>query len=507
MPSVVKHSYLRGAQMKSRAAAHINYILYRREDGREERNARQMRANDRDDFTGYQLKKEINQLRRNDVVHKLILSPGRNDVNTKQYVREVMDELGRAKGLELRYGYVEHENTAHKHVHVVLLGRDVDGNQVRLDKDDHMRLRAFGDRYLEREHGVERVMDRDMENFCRARNLNPMFEKERGELFFERLYKQEKKKERDPSQNMLEWEKFNNDWKKFIEDREGMEPGSYLGKSKFHDLGRMSDFMGLMKNNEQRKEWSDLGEERPDMKELADERVAQIDEFRTEMDADLAAKTKRNPFPELQRISEQLSYEAKQFQKLMEHGLSPYYSHTGIELNHIDDKDKIEAEGRTYTKYDTKEELLILHKYLKNFTDAKLEPRDYGKLWEWIGAKERFGEDCYGEPPGRRLEEDKDIGPAFKLDDAEGSLDKLDDFVGLGKSHDLDRDSPLLGEPEAREPNRELDLLVGMESRSQEIEVIRDTADRAIIDTPREPEPEIERDRDDGSDLFSQGIY
>lgn len=453
--------------MKSKAFAHINYILYRgegardgkkqertKEERREEQDkalddikvdsnkirtqleekakasktidkefeddtssgksrARPIYSQDSDNYTGYQLKRDIDALGRNDVCHKFMLSPGHNDVDTKAFVREVMTELGRAKGQELRYGFVIHENTDHKHAHIMLLGRDKENGTVWMDTRDHMKIRAFGDRILEREHNIDRVMDRDMEEFCRTRNLNPAFEKERGELFYDRLYKDGKQKEKDATREHLEWEKFNNDWKKFIEDNEGTERRPNLGRSEYHDLGRQSDLNAMLNNDLQRDIWKDIGENHPDMKDLADEKLEQLERDKLELQQEVDRKTRAgNPFNVIDRIADQINNEQKQFQHLMKYGFSPHDSHTGIDLRQVDEADKIQIGDKTYTKYDTSEELLDADAYCREDASHRIPKDEYSKLWTWIGAKERFGEDCFGEAPRRQEREvDKGLEP------------------------------------------------------------------------------------------------
>jgi hypothetical protein len=472
--------------MKSKAAAHINYILYRGDGARDIRKDERVKAERRDDkdqapdetkddakkdragleeeksnsiktidrsealesgrrtaprqmysessdhYSGAQLNKDIEGLGRNDVVHKFMLSPGHNDVDTKTYVREVLTELGRAKGQELRYGFVVHENTDHKHAHVVLLGRDKENGQVRMDRLDHMKMRAFGDRFLEREHNVERVLDREMEDFCRTRNLNPMFEKERGVEFYDRLYKTDKRKDRDATSEHLEWEKFNNDWKKFVEDKEGTENRPYLGRSEYHDLGRMSDLSALMNNDLQKEIWQDIGQNHPEMKDLADETLKQLEQDKIELQQDVDRKTKAgDPFNAIDRIADQINSEQKQFQHLMKHGLGPNDSHTGIDLRNVDEADKIQIGDKTYTKFDTSEELLDADAFLREDDSHRIPKDQYAQLWTWIGAKERFGEDCFGEAPRREEKElDKGLEPAESLEPArdEPTIYEIDYF-------------------------------------------------------------------------------
>lgn len=89
------------------------------------------------------------------VVHKLMLAPEINPEDKKAFTREVMNELGRDKGLDLQWYAVEHDNTEHHHVHVVLLGRDANGTEVRIDLKDVDKLKEYGERYLERYHPRE----------------------------------------------------------------------------------------------------------------------------------------------------------------------------------------------------------------------------------------------------------------------------------------------------------------------------------------------------------------
>lgn len=441
--------------MKAKASAHINYILYRKDtDERTEdgRSARKMFSQDSDNYLGYHLKEEIQDLKRGDVVHKLIISPGHNDVDLKSYVREVMGELGRAKGLDLRYGFVIHENTDHRHAHVVLLGRDADDKIVRLDKHDHMRLRAFGDRYLEREHNLERVMDKDMEMYCRTHNLNIMHEKERGDLFYERLFKDDKKEGRNAADAHLEWEKFNTDWKKFIEDREGIEKGPNISRyDDYHQLGRMSDLLAFQDNDAQREFWQNLAEERPDLKELAEEKLAQINEDRAELQKDINDKTQvGNPWRTLDQLSDNMASDKRQLDRLLDHGVGPVYNDSGIDLTRVDREDKVEIAGHWYTKYDPVKDLQTAEP-----GDRTQEPEKYDKLDTWIGCKERFGDDFFGEGP-RREEREQEQSPA-----------ELNKVPELERGSELVQDPPQYFLPSERTEST-LDLEDLEQKRSQE---------------------------------------
>jgi hypothetical protein len=74
-----------------------------------------------------------------------------------------MHDLGRQKGLELEWYAVEHRNTVNPHAHVVVMGQDKNGRQVKLSKQDYTKLREAGDRYLERNKLLEKEKLREKE--------------------------------------------------------------------------------------------------------------------------------------------------------------------------------------------------------------------------------------------------------------------------------------------------------------------------------------------------------
>lgn len=183
MRSVAKHSYIKGARGKARAKAHINYIQYRRGDDREPGKPREFYSADRDGITGRQVKQDIDDQERSKVVvHKLILSPGLRDVDIAAYTRQVMQEVGREKGLDLDWRAVTHANTEHDHAHVVIFGKDKNGREVLFRREDYQRMREAGDRYLERNHFYERFLERDSD-----RVLEKEYQRDRGDGLFEQL--------------------------------------------------------------------------------------------------------------------------------------------------------------------------------------------------------------------------------------------------------------------------------------------------------------------------------
>ncbi len=478
MPTVIKHSFVKGAKTSSKISAHINYIQYRKDTDRE-KGARPFHTSKLDDLTGRELKQTIrDDLTRGDVVHKIIVSPGNNDVNIVDYTREMMSELGRAKGQELRYAFVTHENTEHYHAHVIVLGRDEQGGRVRLDKLDHMRMRAFGDRYLERELNIERVLDRDMEQFCRQRGLNIMHEQERGDYFYERLYKGDPKKSskgRNPEDDVREWEKFNNDWKIFIQEREGMEYGS-LRQTSFHAIGKQADLSQIIHNKEQTDFWKELGESNPDRKEEADRKLEELEQQRQEIQEQIDDKTKAfNPWQIFDKVARDFDREDAQLRALLNAPVgSPIGASAGltgkgntdIDLEQIPEAERIEAaNGRTYTKYDSRADLMALDEFLKESSDNWIEYEKYQMLGSWLTAKEHYGDDCYGRPPLKEKELEPELKPELQ------KQPELDNFLGFDESErELDRSNPLLtGKERASDQAKDLDIFLGFDADERDM--------------------------------------
>ena len=69
--------------------------------------------------------------------------------------REVMANLSRDMGRDLEWFAVQHNNTDNHHVHVVVLGKDRNGTDVRIEMKHIDKAHEYGDRYLERNHPLE----------------------------------------------------------------------------------------------------------------------------------------------------------------------------------------------------------------------------------------------------------------------------------------------------------------------------------------------------------------
>ena len=242
MRSVAKHSYIKGASGKARAKAHVNYIGYRRGEDREDGKGREFFSDDKEKIQAREVKEDIDRGERAMVVaHKLILSPGLQNVDMKAYTRDVLAETGREKGLDLDWRAVIHKNTDHDHAHVVVFGKDKNGRQVKFDREDYKKMREAGDRYLERNHYYDRMMQRDSD-----RAMQKGYERDRGDNLFEDLVKDLNKKERKQEPERKPYEPKAWDKEKAVErlpedQKIRREAETYTKYSKLEDLKDLSE--------------------------------------------------------------------------------------------------------------------------------------------------------------------------------------------------------------------------------------------------------------------------
>lgn len=158
---VIKHRYIAGRHRSGnvvsigKALAHVKYIQHRPGPDKE-KGGRELFDQERDGLDGKEMRKAIKELGDSRVVvHKLTLAPEINPQDKKAFTREVMDKLGHDMGRDLRWFAVEHNNTDHHHIHVVVLGKDRNGTEVKIGLKDIDKAKDHGERYLERWHPRE----------------------------------------------------------------------------------------------------------------------------------------------------------------------------------------------------------------------------------------------------------------------------------------------------------------------------------------------------------------
>lgn len=343
---VVRHSYLgrrgSGGSIKAigKAIAHVKYIENRPGPDKE-KNGRDL-FNDKDDrIDTKELKEKIKGTKNQRVnIHKLTLAPEINPKDKKAFTREVMSELGSAKGYDLEWAAVAHTNTDHHHIHVVVMGKDRNGTDVLLDLKDIKKVREYGDRYLEREHPRELEKSRE----------------EREQKKKEKQLKWQKNKEQRKKQGLeLPWMH-----KKIV--REQLQPYEKWREQQDKNLEQSKD-----KTQEKQKN--------------------KIKAFDKEYSKD-------NSLKELRALDEKLwdnfdeRIPKKEYKKL-----SSWIKEKEIGFDPSKQKDKkdkpfIEFEDQKYRKSDSYEKLTGLSRELRESSE-RLPFDDYKKLRGWIEDKDR----------------------------------------------------------------------------------------------------------------------
>jgi hypothetical protein len=153
------------------AVAHVKY-LHDRPGEDKNRGERDFFDESNDKISGKETREWIRTEGKDEkVIHKLLLAPDVNPADKHAFAREVMKELSARKGQELQWKANIHTNTDNHHVNVVVLGRDKNGKEVRFDPKDYDVIKEVGDRYLDREHPLERELkqrERDLDQRAKA---------------------------------------------------------------------------------------------------------------------------------------------------------------------------------------------------------------------------------------------------------------------------------------------------------------------------------------------------
>ncbi|MBX9569892.1 MAG: hypothetical protein K2X77_13425 [Candidatus Obscuribacterales bacterium] len=152
-------------------AAHCNYIE-KRERGHAEKE-RTFFTRERDAVSRSEVIEMIMDHRGamyfGKAMYKVILSPNTNDLDRQDMTRAVMDKFEKETGSRLHWAAVEHENTLHNHVHIVIAALREDGKQFALKPKELEQLRAIGHEYqfeIRHEHLRERdLIAREMSYF------------------------------------------------------------------------------------------------------------------------------------------------------------------------------------------------------------------------------------------------------------------------------------------------------------------------------------------------------
>ena len=205
--SVVKSKFVRAGRDSGRhIRSHLQYIE-ERERGDKERE-RDFFDRDRNGIERKEVERAMLENRGEKVaMHKLILSPGENNIDIRDYTRESMERLEDRLGHRLDWYAVVHENTEHHHAHVVIAGkmpdreRELERREAREDSQwldrlleremtdassDRLRDLLWEARESDRWDGIEKALERE-EADPRVRDLLPDRERSLEEIRTEKM--------------------------------------------------------------------------------------------------------------------------------------------------------------------------------------------------------------------------------------------------------------------------------------------------------------------------------
>ena len=392
---VVRHSYISARDRQSRkvpggqpkvvavgrALAHLKYIKHRPGEDREE-GGRDMFDEREDDLNARAMRKAIRENQDSKVVvHKLTLAPEIDPEDQKAFTREVMKKLGRDKGLDLRWVGVAHQNTVHHHIHVVVMGKDKTGKDVRFDKKDYDRMKEYGDRYLERMHPFELEKsrsDRGERERQRIEDRNRQRETLRQERIREGLELpwMHKKIIREQLLPYDEWKRLQKEIERGKVPAEQREPGeSVRGESEKPYFNDTIDAIG--------KEWSkkntlkELQELNQYLWDNYDERI-ELPEYK-KLVAWMKEKEAAARAPRAARGEDGKEVQGDQDKSLAKDKEKPNEK----------ERDFFEYQGKKYKKESSYSELKELSDKLRNKKAERLPVDDYQKLRGWIENADR----------------------------------------------------------------------------------------------------------------------
>lgn len=395
MPAVVKSlKYINvGGAGTGKAKAHVRYIQHRPGEDRDvaASGTRDFFDGSRERVERAEINEAIEKQKDGVAIHKLVLSPGVSGVDLKNYTREMMTEFERSKGQKLDWYGTVHQNTDHDHVHVVIMGRDKENHRVRIDRNDHDLLRSRGDRYLEREHGIERELEKELvvaEKVLEERG--PARDEDRlSKLFGKGAGGREQPRD-------VQSEKW--DRKRAIEalpDREKivLKGKTYCRFSSSKDLKQLDEHLKAHKEDRIKRSQYAM------MRRWLEEKERNGEDCHTRWSKE-----------ELQKKNKRAGRDWNKEEA----------------VRNLQDRELIVVRGKTYSKFNSSKELLELDSQLQNNYEDRIEKSQYAMLKGWIKDKRERGEDCYENQSKKSFErnEKQYLQP---LDEAARNALKLDD--------------------------------------------------------------------------------
>lgn len=290
---IAKGNYVKGQTGVSKAHAHIKYIENRPGRDKDEE-GREFFSDSRDKVSSREIRDHIDsQDPRYAVMHRIVLSPGINQTDLKEFTRETMEELGERKGQKLEWYAIDHKNTDHSHIHVCVMGQDKDGGLVRLNTNDYRAIRAAGDVYMEREHGLDRYLDSEGQRVLDSKEYKTLDKKWLNKEIERFEYGKGEDRERSERalKDRMEWEQLDKELRKTFSDQPRGDLHRMTGKQFQTEMaGRHLEDHERTQLNTSRQRWELIGKMNPDMADQVAEELELLDQAKEAFNKEIHQK-------------------------------------------------------------------------------------------------------------------------------------------------------------------------------------------------------------------------
>lgn len=290
---IAKGNYVKGTSGMSKAHAHIKYIEHR--PGKDKaQDERQFFSESRDKVPSSEIRERVDdQDRRQVVMHRIVLSPGHNRTDLKEFTRETMQELGERKGQKLEWYAIDHKNTDHSHIHVCVMGKDKDGEIVRLNTNDYRAIRATGDLYIDRNHGLDRYLESEGQRVVDSKEYKTLDRKWLDQELKRFEYGDGKDKDRSERalKDRMDWEQLDKELRKTFSEERG-DIYRMTGKQFQTEMaGRHLEAHERVQLNIARERWEHIGARNPEMADLVASELEELDRAEESFRAEITQKT------------------------------------------------------------------------------------------------------------------------------------------------------------------------------------------------------------------------
>lgn len=160
--NIVKAKYVKNNHDAARhIIQHIDYIQKRERDRDEPE--RKFYGRDGERSRDDVVESVMNNRGEQAAMFKIILSPKQNELNHIEYTAEIMRRFEEQSGIKTDWSMVEHKNTDHHHVHIVMPGKDMEGRSYRLEVEHLDLFKEIANEYQYELQGYDYQLEKQIQ--------------------------------------------------------------------------------------------------------------------------------------------------------------------------------------------------------------------------------------------------------------------------------------------------------------------------------------------------------